>query len=69
MWGFSNADRLNAMCYNIRAVCSDPINPDGWYIGDQYSIRYFDAAKDQVTLFADNHDTTRGDGRDVFDEL
>ncbi len=35
-----------------RAVCRDPLNPNGWYLCDPTSIRYFDQAKDQVTLFA-----------------
>ncbi len=33
------------------AVCRDPLNSNGYYLADQNSIRYFDEAKDEVTLF------------------
>ncbi len=42
---------------NPHSVRADPRNPTGYYIVDQVSIRYFDEAKDRVTLFA---------GGDVF---
>ncbi len=35
-------------------------NPTGDYIADSMSIRYFDEAKDQVTLFAGEGDTSFG---------
>ncbi len=33
-------------------VCRDPLNANGYFIGDESSIRYFDDAKDEMTLFA-----------------
>ncbi len=35
----------------IRAVCRDPLNPNGWWIADRSSIRYFDESKNDVSLF------------------
>ncbi len=46
------------------AACADPLNPNnGYYLGDQSSIRYFDLAKDEVTLFAGSVYMGQEDGR------
>ncbi len=54
--GWSDGTRLTSAMENPLAVCADPRNPTGYYIADQASIRYFDEAKDRITIFASSGD-------------
>ncbi len=49
--GFAMGNRSSAVFREAAAVCADPLNPNGFFLADQTSIRYFDEAKDEVTLF------------------
>ncbi len=62
VYGMGN--RRTAGFVAIKAVCHDPLNANGFYILDDSSIRYFDDAKDEVTLAID---TPAGDDSDLTD--
>ncbi len=65
-------DRRTAGFPQTMALCRDPIRPKCWYLCDGGSIRYFDEAKDAVTLFAGDREwgTVDGVGADArFDRL
>ncbi len=49
---FAMGNHLTAQFTTAKARCHDPVNVHGWYLGDTTSIRYFDSAKDEVTLVA-----------------
>ncbi len=34
------------------SACRDPLNPTGYYLSDRHSVRYFDEARDEVSLIA-----------------
>ncbi len=48
--GFAMGNRLTAAFIKPGGAVRDPINPTGWYIFDDASIRHFDEATDVVTL-------------------
>ncbi len=64
--GFSMGTRSTAAFAPVRIAQRDPINPSGYYLADRISIRYFDTAKDVVTLIGG--DTKESDLRDAFGE-
>ncbi len=45
-------NRLTSQFVRSKAIRRDPRNPNGWWLADRSSIRYFDDAKDEVTLLA-----------------
>ncbi len=43
-----NPEKLPLM--PVKSVLRDPLNSNGYFLSDDWSIRYFDEAKDEVTL-------------------
>ncbi len=60
--GFAMGNRSSAAFSCPRVVCRDPINASGYFLADSSSIRYFDEAKDQVTLIAGSSVSGTADG-------
>ncbi len=60
--GFSSSNRVNSSFLEVVGVCRDPLNKNGYFLADFSSIRYFDEAKDQVTLFAGGAERWTEDG-------
>ncbi len=57
-----SGNRSNVGFFNPRAVCRDPRNSNGYYVADRSTIRYYDDAKNEVTLIAGDKKMTRQDG-------
>ncbi len=69
--GFAMGNRTTAMFDLPLAAQRDPLNANGYYLADRASIRYFDQAKNEVTLFvgAEKSGSTDGVGADARFEV
>ncbi len=68
----SQGGRTTEAFCRVNAVCRDPLNPNGYFLADDTSIRYFDEATNSVRLVAgaDEQGTADGIGSDArFSEI
>ncbi len=58
--GVTNGDLKSAAFNELRSICGDPRNPQSYWVGDQWSIRYCDGKT--ITLLAGGKEAGYQDG-------